>query len=176
MTTHRGFVTSGLELNEDRLNSLLVQSGEFVDRPTASSDLENVVFAAEDTGEWWQVQSGAWVRIVPADPAVGTAGLRTLDGTTQGGSPGVHTHTHAHFPDTSVDWSSSLTGSWSRITTWQDLVGATATIGPGLAYFYVIGYYSTTEAEFNWRLKFTNGTISYLPQFNRANYVAKIRS
>ena len=90
--------------------------------------------------------------------------MRTLDGTTQGGATGTHAHQHVHSPDTFVDWSSYITGSWALVTTWQDLVGATATIGPGLAYFYVIGYYFISLAAFDWRIAFTSGGLTeYYP-------------
>ena len=87
-----GFVTDDMPMTAERLNLLLPQFGLLSARLVASSSIENVVYVISDTYEWYQVQSGAWVKIIAANPADDVPGLRTLDGTSGAGATGDHAH------------------------------------------------------------------------------------
>ena len=87
-----GFVVNGQEMTADQLNQLLIQWGPLVARPPAAVALEGVVYAATDTREWAQVRNGVWVPFVLVNPNPSVPGLRTLDGATNSGAPGNHTH------------------------------------------------------------------------------------
>ena len=87
-----GFVTEDLPMTFEQLNLLLPQFGLINARLISSTALNNVLYVASDTHEWWQVRSGLWIRIIAANPDNDVPGLRTLDGAVGSGAAGTHTH------------------------------------------------------------------------------------